>query len=145
MLERDRAPGKSKHSFPLVDAGMGKQHPRVLKVYHYPKCSTCKKALAWLDQQGLAYTEEDIKAKPPTQKQLKEMLKFYEGELRRLFNTSGMDYRALGLKDKIPSMPEKEAFELLRSNGMLVKRPFVLGDNVGAVGFREKEWAEKFV
>ena len=122
---------------------MAEQHFAVLKVYHYPKCSTCKNALKWLKNQGFEYTEEDIKAKPPTVKELKAMLKAYDGELRRLFNTSGMDYRALGLKDKLPSMSEKKAFELLRSNGMLVKRPFVLGDEVGVVGFREKEWVEK--
>lgn len=114
----------------------------MLKVYHYPKCSTCKNALKWLDAQGIDYVEEDIKAKPPTKAELKEMLVHYDGELRRLFNTSGMDYRALGLKDKLPTMSEKEAFELLRGNGMLVKRPFVLGKGVGLVGFREKAWAE---
>ena len=117
----------------------------MLKVYHYPKCSTCKNALKWLDAKGIEYTEEDIKAKPPTKAELKAMLAAYEGEVRRLFNTSGMDYRALGLKDKLPGMGEAEAFELLRSNGMLVKRPFVLGDGVGVVGFREKEWETKLL
>jgi len=115
----------------------------MLKVYHYPKCSTCQKALKWLEARGIEYAEEDIKAKPPTKAELKTMLTAYDGELRRLFNTSGMDYRALGLKDQLPGMSEKEAFDLLRGNGMLVKRPFVLGDGVGLVGFREKEWAEK--
>jgi arsenate reductase len=116
----------------------------VLKVYHYPKCSTCKNALKWLKAKGLEYVEEDIKSSPPSDAELKAMLKVYEGELRKLFNTSGMDYRALGLKDQLPTMSEKDAFALLRSNGMLVKRPFVLGEGLGVVGFKEKEWTEKF-
>ena len=114
----------------------------MLKIYHYPKCTTCQKALKWLDARGIAYDAEDIKATPPTKGELKAMLAAHDGELRRLFNTSGMDYRALGLKDQLPAMTESQAFDLLRGNGMLVKRPFVLGEGVGLVGFREKEWEE---
>jgi arsenate reductase len=112
-------------------------------LYVYAKCSTCRKAMDWLEKQGIAFKEIAIKETQPTVKELKAMQAFYGGELRRLFNTSGMDYRAQGLKDKLPKMGEEEAYALLRSNGMLVKRPFLIGDGVGLVGFREKEWEEK--
>lgn len=112
----------------------------MLKVYHYPKCSTCKKAIAFLNDAGLDYEEVDIKVQPPTEEELQQMLDAYEGELRRLFNTSGMDYRAQGLKDKIPTMNKEEAFGLLGENGMLVKRPFLLTSDSGIVGFKEDSW-----
>lgn len=114
-----------------------------MRVYVYDKCSTCRKALDWLEERGIEVEVRAIRETPPGRGELEAMLGHYGGELRRLFNTSGMDYRAMGLKDLIPAMPKDEAFELLGSNGMLVKRPFLLGDGFGLVGFRGKEWEEK--
>ncbi|MDE0825822.1 MAG: arsenate reductase family protein [Akkermansiaceae bacterium] len=114
-----------------------------MKLYVYAKCSTCRKAMAWLEKKGIEFEEIAIKETQPTVKELKEVQAIYGGERRRLFNTSGMDYREMELKDKLPTMSEKEAYALLRSNGMLVKRPFLVGAGVGLVGFREMEWEEK--
>ena len=111
-----------------------------MKLYHYPKCSTCKNAIKFLDKKGIDYKAIDISEKPPTLKELKTMLKFQDGALGKLFNTSGKLYRELGLSKKLPKMSEKEALDLLSSNGMLVKRPFLLGDDVGLVGFKEVDW-----
>ncbi len=111
-----------------------------LKVYVYDKCSTCKKARQFLDQEGIAYTAIPIREQPPTQKELKQMLKFQDGALRKLFNTSGLDYRALKLRDKLPTMSESEAIELLAGTGNLVKRPFLISSKVGLVGFKEADW-----
>ncbi|MCC5789448.1 MAG: Spx/MgsR family RNA polymerase-binding regulatory protein [Opitutales bacterium] len=113
-------------------------------VYTYQKCSTCRKATDWLRSKGLSFEEKPIRETPPTQSELAQMLAYKDGEIRKLFNTSGMDYRALGLKDTLPKMSRDEAFALLRSNGNLVKRPFLLSDKGGAVGFREKEWEALF-
>ncbi|MAS97091.1 MAG: ArsC family transcriptional regulator [Verrucomicrobiales bacterium] len=113
-----------------------------MKVYTYSKCSTCRKAVKWLSEKGIEFDEIPIREKPPTKAELKEMLKAYDGELRRLFNTSGQDYRALGLKDKLPGMSESEAITLLAGNGNLIKRPFLLGEGVGLVGFKEADWEE---
>ena len=113
-----------------------------LKVYEYRKCSTCKNALKWLDAKGVAYEAIQIRDTPPTKTELKKMLKHYDGALKRLFNTSGMDYRALNMKDKLPDLSVEEAITLLAGNGMLVKRPFVLGKDVGLVGFKADKWEE---
>lgn len=114
----------------------------MLKVYHYAKCSTCQKALKWLRQRGVKFTEHAIRETPPSTEELKAMLAAHGGNLRRLFNTSGMDYRALGLSEKLPAMSPADALALLGSNGMLVKRPFVLDAKAGVfvTGFREAEW-----
>lgn len=112
-----------------------------MKLYHYPKCSTCRKAIAFLKTKNLEPTLIDISEKPPTKTQLKAMLAVYEGNIRKLFNTSGMQYRELGMKDKLANMSNSEAIELLANNGMLVKRPFlVLDAKQGAVGFKQDEW-----
>ncbi|MCH8473652.1 MAG: arsenate reductase family protein [Opitutales bacterium] len=113
-------------------------------VYTYQKCSTCRKATDWLRRQGLPFEEKPIRETPPTQSELAQMLRHKNGEIRKLFNTSGMDYRALGLKDKLSEMSTDEAFALLESNGNLVKRPFLLTNKGGAVGFREPEWKTLF-
>ena len=113
-----------------------------MKVYTYSKCSTCRKAVKWLNEKGIEFDEIPIREKPPTKAELNVMLKAYDGELRRLFNTSGQDYRALGLKDKLPGMSESEAITLLAGNGNLIKRPFFLGEGVGLVGFKEADWEE---
>ena len=111
-----------------------------LKVYQYPKCSTCRNALKWLDANGIAYTDVDITEKPPTKTELKKMLAFYDGELKRLFNTSGLVYREQRIKDKLPGMKPAQAIDLLAGNGMLIKRPFVQTGKAGLVGFKEAEW-----
>jgi arsenate reductase len=114
----------------------------MLKVYQYSGCSTCKNALKWLKQHAIAFEEIAIRETPPTLAELKAVLAAFEGDLRRLFNTSGMDYRALGLKDKLPAMSTDEALKLLSENGNLVKRPFAIDAKGGIhlVGFKEAEW-----
>ncbi|MGB0745034.1 MAG: arsenate reductase family protein [Opitutales bacterium] len=111
-----------------------------MKVYTYKNCSTCRKATKWLEAKGLEFEELPIRETPPSKAELKVMLAHYDGDLRRLFNTSGGDYRELGLKDTLPSMSEAEAFELLCKRGNLVKRPFLLGDGFGLAGFKEGDW-----
>lgn len=115
---------------------------KTLKVYEYSGCSTCKKALKFLDGRKVAYERIDITQVAPTRKELEAMLKHVE--LKKLFNTSGLVYKEMGLSQKLPSMSEKEALDLLAKNGRLVKRPFVLGDSFGLVGFREEEWKAVF-
>jgi len=111
-----------------------------IRIYTYQKCSTCQKATRWLEDRGISYEEIPIKESPPSTEELARMEGYLGGKRGRLFNTSGMDYRALGLKDKVPTLSAEEAYALLQSNGMLVKRPFLLTDRGGAVGFREAEW-----
>ncbi len=113
-----------------------------LKIYTYKNCSTCKRALKWLDAQGVDYTDIPIREKPPTKTELKTMIGYFHGMKKRLFNVSGSDYRALNLKEKISKMSEKEVIDLLNGNGNLVKRPFVLAEKTGTVGFSEDRWRE---
>ncbi|MBB5037218.1 arsenate reductase family protein [Prosthecobacter dejongeii] len=115
----------------------------MLKVYAYQGCSTCKNALKWLKAQGIAHQEIAIRETPPTVPELRSMLAAKGDDLRPLFNTSGQDYRALGMKDKLPAMSTDEALAMLAENGNLVKRPFALDETAGVhlVGFKEKEWA----
>ncbi|MGL4399506.1 MAG: arsenate reductase family protein [Luteolibacter sp.] len=114
----------------------------MFKVYVYQKCSTCQKALKWLDQMGIAHEVKAIRETPPTPAELKVALGAVGGDLRKLFNTSGVDYRELGMKDKLSGMSEAEALGLLSKNGNLVKRPFVIEGRKALVGFREAEWRE---
>ena len=107
---------------------------------HYPKCSTCQKAKAWLDGRGVSYEARDIKEDRPTLEELREWQRRSGLPLKRFFNTSGMLYRDLGLKDKLPGMSEEEQLALLSSDGMLVKRPLLIPDKTALPGFREKEW-----
>lgn len=109
----------------------------------YPKCSTCQKAKKWLDENSVEYTDRHIIEDNPTYEELKTWYNQSGLELKRFFNTSGMLYRSMGLKDKLPSMSEDEQLKLLASDGMLVKRPLIVLDKVILTGFREKEWAEK--
>lgn len=109
----------------------------------YPPCSTCQKAKKWLDARGVAYTDRHIKEHNPTYEELKAWHEMSGLPLKKFFNTSGMIYRALELKDKLPNMSEEEQLRLLASDGMLVKRPLVIGDDFVLTGFREKEWEEK--
>lgn len=113
-----------------------------LKVYEYAKCDTCRKALKYLDGRKAAYDKTDITLQAPSRAELKAMLG-YVGDIRKLFNTSGVVYKEMKLSEKVPSMKEAEALDLLASNGRLVKRPFVLGDGFGFVGFKEEEWKKR--
>ena len=111
----------------------------------YPKCTTCQKAKKWLESQGIAYTERNIAEENPTYAELKEWYKKSGLPLKRFFNTSGLLYKSMQLKEKLPEMSEEEQLKLLATDGMLVKRPLVVdGDNV-LTGFKEAEWAEKML
>lgn len=114
-----------------------------LTVYHYAKCSTCQRALAWLRARGLPFVEKPIRDTPPSVAELRRMLAAQGGEWRRLFNTSGLEYRGQGLATRLPGMTEDAKLALLAGNGMLVRRPFVLGPGgVGLTGFDEARWAQ---
>ena len=106
----------------------------------YPKCSTCKKAQTWLEDQGLDYQLRDIKTQNPTQEELRQWHAQSGLPLKRFFNTSGQQYRALGLKDRLPHMTQEEQLALLATDGMLVKRPILLDGDKVLVGFRQGEW-----
>lgn len=114
-----------------------------VRVYEYAKCSTCRQALKFLDARKTNYQAIPIVDQPPTVAELKAMLA-YTGDLRRLFNTSGVVYREMGLGDKLKAMSEAEALALLSKNGKLVKRPFVLLKDRGLLGFKEEEWKVAF-
>jgi arsenate reductase len=107
----------------------------------YPRCSTCAKARGWLTEHAIDYTERDIKGDNPTEAELRDWQQQSGLPLKRFFNTSGMAYRDLELKDRLPAMSDDEQFALLASDGMLVKRPILAGDGLVLVGFREQEWA----
>ena len=113
-----------------------------MKIYTYKNCGTCKKATKWLDAKGIAYEELPIRETPPSVDELNQMLAYQGGEIRKLFNTAGGDYRELNLKDKLPNISQADAIELLASRGNLVKRPFALFDGFGLLGFKEELWAE---
>lgn len=111
----------------------------------YPPCSTCRKAKKWLDDNGIQYTARHIKEENPSYEELREWLDKSGLPVKKFFNTSGMIYRDLGLKDKLPTMPQEEQLRLLATDGMLVKRPLVIGEDFVLTGFKEKEWAEKLL
>lgn len=113
-----------------------------LAFYTLKQCSTCRDAVKWLEARGVAFAEKAIRETPPTVAELRSMLAAYNGEVRRLFNSSGMEYRALGLAGKLPAMKTEEAIALLAGNGSLVKRPFLIGDGVAVVGFNAAAWAK---
>lgn len=110
---------------------------------HYPKCTTCQKAKKWLDGNGITYTERHIVENNPSYEELKEWHAKCGLPLKKLFNTSGLMYKEMQLKDKLPAMSEDEQLKLLASNGMLVKRPLVMDGETVLVGFKEAQWAEK--
>jgi arsenate reductase len=112
-----------------------------LKIYTYSHCSTCRAAVKWLRAHGTSFDELPIRETPPSAAELRAMLAARGGDRRKLFNTSGRDYRELGLGGKLDAMTEAEAFALLASNGNLVKRPFLIGPGVALTGFDEKAWA----
>lgn len=112
----------------------------MIKLYIYSKCSTCQKALQFLRQHNISFEQKEITETPPSLSELNEMLGFMNNDIKKLFNTSGILYRELKLSEQLNDMPLKEALHLLSTQGMLVKRPFVLGKNFGLVGFREAQW-----
>lgn len=111
----------------------------------YPRCSTCKKAKKWLDEHNLEYTDRDIVKDNPQAEELKEWYEKSELPLKRFFNTSGKIYREMQLKDKLGDMTETEQIKLLSTDGMLIKRPIIVGDTFVLTGFKEKEWEEKLL
>lgn len=113
-----------------------------LKIYTYANCDTCRRAIKWLRSQAVVFEERPIRETPPTLAELRRMLAAYDGEIRRLFNTSGRDYREQALGGKLPTMTPTDALTLLAANGNLVKRPFLLGDGVARVGFDESDWSK---
>ena len=114
----------------------------MLKFIYYPKCTTCQKAKKWLDAHGVEYTDRNIKEQNPTEEELRMFHKQSGLPLKRFFNTSGLLYKSLKLKDRLPSMTEEEQYALLASDGMLVKRPLVVAEDFVLTGFKEKEWEE---
>ncbi len=111
-------------------------------VYHYPKCSTCRNALKWLDANGVETERIDIVAAPPSKEELRAIVKKSGLELKKFFNTSGEVYKSMGLKDKLPQLNVEEQLELLASNGKLLKRPIVTDGSRVTVGFKEETFAE---
>jgi len=112
-----------------------------MKLYQYPNCSTCRKAIKFLKEKEVEFTSINITEKPPSKTELKVMLSSYDGNIRKLFNTSGVQYRELKMKERLPSMTEEQAIDLLADNGKLIKRPFLLNNSKnGIVGFKEADW-----
>ena len=112
---------------------------------NYPKCSTCRKAKKWLDEHNIEYESRHIIEDNPTSEELRKWWEISDLPLKRFFNTSGMKYRELKLKDKLPNMSEDEQLDLLSTDGMLVKRPILVNDDIVLVGFKVKEWEEKLL
>ena len=108
----------------------------------YPKCSTCQKAKKWLDEHGIAYEDRNIKEANPSYEELAQWYRRSGLPLKRFFNTSGLIYKSMNLKGKLPVLSEEEQLKLLATDGMLVKRPLVITDTVILTGFREKEWEQ---
>ena len=115
----------------------------MIKFICYPKCTTCQRAKNWLDLNGIEYELRDIKLDKPTAKELAEWHKESGLPLRKFFNTSGLLYKSLGLKSRLPEMSESEMLSLLATDGMLVKRPLLIGKGFVLLGFKESEWKEK--
>ena len=116
-----------------------------MKFICYPKCTTCKKAEKWLDDNKIGYMLRDIKAENPSVDELKKIHTLSGLPLKKLFNTSGLIYKSMDLKNKLPEMSEEEMFALLATDGMLVKRPLLVSDEFALIGFKENEWAGKLL
>ncbi len=117
----------------------------MLKFICYPKCTTCRKAQSWLDENNISYELRNIKTENPTLEELEAWYSMSGLPLKRFFNTSGLLYKSMELKDKLPAMSDEEQLRLLATDGMLVKRPLLIGEDFVLTGFREKEWAEKVI
>ena len=116
-----------------------------IKVYSYKKCSTCIKALRYLESKSVNVECLPIRDTPPTYAELEHVLEKTNLELKQLFNVSGMDYRALNMKEKLPNMSKKDALELLSKHGNLIKRPFLVSNTFGLVGFKQEQWDKYFL
>lgn len=117
----------------------------MITFYAYPKCTTCRKAKRWLEENEVEFNEIHIAENPPSKEELKEIYKSSGVELKKFFNTSGMVYRSLGLKDKLASMPEDEQLELLASDGMLIKRPLAFDGSKATLGFKEADYQKAWL
>ncbi len=115
----------------------------MIKFICYPKCTTCQKAKKWLDENNIQYELHDIKLNNPSYDELKAWYKLSNEPLKKFFNTSGLLYKSLELKSKLPDMSEDEQLKLLSTDGMLVKRPLLVTDDFVLIGFKENQWAEK--
>lgn len=115
----------------------------MLKFICYPKCTTCQRAKKWLDDNNIEYELRDIKEDNPTFEELSKWYKMIDLPLKKFFNTSGLLYKSMCLKDKLTAMSEEEQLRLLAADGMLVKRPLLIGKDFVLIGFKEKEWSEK--
>lgn len=115
-----------------------------MKIWKYNRCGSCRKAVKYLDEKGISYDALEILETPPTLDELKEMLAIYDGNIKKLFNTSGVKYREGNYKEKVKSLSEEELLDHLAAEGALIKRPFVLADGKGVVGFKEEEWNTLF-
>ncbi len=110
------------------------------KVYQYPSCSTCRKALKYLNEKGVEYTSVHLVEETPSYEELKALYEKSGLSIKKFFNTSGLKYKELGLKDKLPKLSDEEALKLLASDGMLIKRPILANDEKILIGFKEDEW-----
>ena len=115
----------------------------MITVFYYPKCSTCIRALKWLREQGIEFNERHIVEEVPTGGELREILNKSGLPIKKLFNVSGKVYKEMNIKDKLASMSDDEKISLLAENGMLIKRPLVLGEDFSLIGFKESEWVDK--
>ena len=115
----------------------------MITVFYYPKCSTCIRALKWLREQGIEFNERHIVEEVPTAGELREILNKSGLPIKKLFNVSGKVYKEMNIKDKLDSMSDDEKISLLAGNGMLIKRPLVLGEDFSLIGFKESEWVDK--
>lgn len=111
----------------------------------YPKCTTCKKAQKWLDENNIQYTFRDIKEQNPSYEELEKWYKISGMPLKKFFNTCGLLYKSMELKNKLPNMTEKEMLKLLATDGMLVKRPLLVSDDFVLIGFKVADWADKLL
>lgn len=111
-----------------------------MKIWKYNRCGSCRKAIKYLDENNISYEALEILETPPTVEDLREMLGYLDGNIKKLFNTSGVKYREGNYKDKVKSYSPEEAFEVLTNEGALIKRPFILGESKGTVGFKEEIW-----
>ena len=122
---------------------MKERRKKMIRFICYPKCTTCQKALRWLDDNKIKYEIRDIKEDNPTFEELSSWYKMSGLPLKKFFNTSGLLYKSMELKDRLPTMSDEEQLKLLATDGMLVKRPLVIGEGFILVGFKESEWSEK--
>ena len=129
-----------KNYMKMIETKKRKELLKNMLFLEYPKCSTCRKAKAWLDEHQIPYTDRHIVEENPAVEELKAWHQMSGLPLKKFFNTSGMLYKELNLKDKLPAMSEEEQYALLASNGMLVKRPLLIDGEKVLIGFKEKEW-----